>query len=174
MPRRTITDWISGFRSITTFHRFRSAAILDFSQEMLKERTLEHRQIYQYKVHLAKLALSVDAVPPHVAAKVRSYLLSVFEDFPDALFRDDITTSTSPDRQTGSDDQLSEPAVALRSSASDFETLPLARIEKQNLANDLAPWACFWLAGIRTVILPCKTSCSPTIPARSLARFRFI
>ena len=30
---------------------------------MVKERTLEHQQVYQYKVHLAKLALMVDAVP---------------------------------------------------------------------------------------------------------------
>jgi ATP-dependent exoDNAse (exonuclease V) beta subunit len=31
-----------------------------------------------------------------------------------------------------------ESGAALRSSKSDFETLPLARVEKQNLANDLA------------------------------------
>jgi hypothetical protein len=44
---------------------------------MLKERTLEHRQNYQYKVHLAKLALTADAIPPDVAAKMKSYLFSV-------------------------------------------------------------------------------------------------
>src|SRR2546422_2971064 len=60
---------------------------------MLKERTLDHQQVYQYKVHLAKLALMVDAVPADVAAKVKSYLLSIFEDFPDVLFQDDRTLS---------------------------------------------------------------------------------
>lgn len=111
VPRRTITDWISGFRPITTFHRLRSAAVLEFPQEMLKERTLEHRQIYQYKVHLAKLALTVDAVAPHAAAKVKSYLLSVFEDFPDALFKDDTTASL--EHQAGPDDPVQEAGCGL-------------------------------------------------------------
>jgi hypothetical protein len=55
VPRRTISEWILGYQSITTFHRFRSAALQQFGHGMLKERTLEHRQNYQYKVHLAKL-----------------------------------------------------------------------------------------------------------------------
>jgi transposase-like protein len=136
VPRRTISHWITGYRSITTFHRLRAAAILEFGHSMLKERALDHQQVYQYKVHLAKLALIVDGVPPYVAAKVRSYLLSVFQDFPDALFQDDRTANL--EQQAGAEDQLPESAAALRSSQSSFEMLPLARIEKQNLANDLA------------------------------------
>ena len=88
VPRRTLSDWISGYRPITTFHRLRSAAVLQFSNRMLRERLLEHQQVYQYKVHVAKLAL-VDALPRHVTAKVWAYLFSVFEDFPDALFQGD-------------------------------------------------------------------------------------
>ena len=136
MPRRTISDWITGYRPITTFHRLRSAAIQQFPHRMVKERTLDHQQVYQYKVHLAKLALTADAVAPHVAAKVKDYLLSIFEDFPDALFQDDTTATL--DQQAAPDDQAPEPPAAMRSSQSRFETLPLVRIEKQNLANDLA------------------------------------
>jgi transposase-like protein len=142
VPRRTVSDWISGYRPITTFHRLRSAAILEFSHEMLRQRTLEHQQVYQYKVHLAKLALTADAVAPNVAAKVRSYLLSVFEDFPDALFQNDGTPSLEPQASPGGQlphaPAAPETGTALRSSKSDFETLPLACVEKQNLANDLA------------------------------------
>ena len=132
VPRRTISDWIWSYRSITTFHRLRAAAIRDFGQKMLQERTLNHQQVYQYKVHLAKLALAGDAVPRDVAAKVKSYLLSIFENFPDDLFQDDTANF---------EQQSAEPPAqiaAMRSSKSRFETLPLARIEKQNLANDLA------------------------------------
>jgi hypothetical protein len=135
VPRRTVSAWISGYRSITTFHRLRSAAILQFGHNMLKERTLDHQQVYQYKVHLAKLALAQDAVPAGAAAKVKAYLLSVFENFPDDLFQDDSTARL--DHQAAADDKSQEPP-AMRSSKSRFETLPLARIEKQNLANDLA------------------------------------
>jgi transposase-like protein len=43
VPRRTISEWILGYQPITTFHRFRSAAVREFGKSMLKERTLEHR-----------------------------------------------------------------------------------------------------------------------------------
>jgi len=57
------------YRSITTFHRFRAAAVLQFGRSMLKERTLDHQQVYQYKVHLAKLALTADVVPASRGSK---------------------------------------------------------------------------------------------------------
>jgi transposase-like protein len=136
VPRRTISDWISGYRSITTFHRLRARAILQFGDSMLKERTLEHQQVYKYRLHLAKLALTADAVPAVVAEKVKAYLLSIFENFPDALFQDDRTTYL--DQQGAGDGKLQDAAVGMRSSKSRFETLPLSRTEKQNLANDLA------------------------------------
>jgi transposase-like protein len=138
VPRRTISDWILGYRPITTFHRLRAAAVLDYPNGMLRERTQHHQQVYQYKVHLAKLARMADAIPRDVAAKVKTYLLSVFEDFPDALFQDDKTANL--DEQPAPDNAASPspPPVALRSSKSRFETLPLSRVEKQNLANDLA------------------------------------
>jgi len=82
VARRTVSDWISGYRSITTFHRLRAAAIQKFPGGMLKERSLEHQQVYEYKVHLAKLALMHNAVAQDVAAKVESYLLSILKIFP--------------------------------------------------------------------------------------------
>ena len=136
VPRRTVSDWISGYRSITTFHRLRAAAIERFPAGMLKERRLEHQQVYEYKLHLAKLALMDQAVARDVAAKVESYLLSIFEDFPDVLFQEDKTASL--DEQPAPQDKSLEPPAAVRSSKSHFEILPLARVEKQNLANDLA------------------------------------
>jgi transposase-like protein len=136
VPRRTISDWISGYRSITTFHRLRAAAILEFPGGMVRERTQNHQQVYQYKVHLAKLARMADVVPRDVAAKVKTYLLSVFENFPDALFQEDRTASL--DQQPAAENGAPQPLPAMRSSKSRFETLPLSGIEKQNLANDLA------------------------------------
>src|SRR5437879_775415 len=144
VPRRTVSDWILGYRSMTTFHRLRTAAVREFGHSMLKERTLEHQQSYQYKVHLPKLALTAGSVPPNVAAKVKNYLLSVFENFPDALFQGDPAANLVPQLQAAPDAHPSElttqfpESAAMRSSKSRFEILPLARIEKQNLANDLA------------------------------------
>jgi transposase-like protein len=139
VPRRTISDWISGYRRITTFHRLRAAAVEQFGHKMLRERTLDHQQVYEYKLHLPKLALMADAVPPNVAVKVKNYLLSVFEDFPDSLFREEPTGDL--DQHLAGDDARQQPRPpnpALRSSKSRFEMLPFTRVEKQNLANDLA------------------------------------
>jgi transposase-like protein len=136
VPRRTIGDWILGYRDITMFHRLRDAAVRQFGRSMVRERTLEHQQRYQYKVHLAKLARVMDGVPADVAAKVRKYLLGVFEGFPDVLFQDDRIANL--DERPATDDRVSKPVVAMRSSTSRFETLPLSRNAKQNLANDLA------------------------------------
>jgi hypothetical protein len=136
VPRRTISHWIEGYRPITTFHRLRAAAILQFGQNMLQERALEHQQTYQYKVHLPKLTLMANAIPEGVAARVQNYLLAVLEDFPDFLFREDETAR--PDGQTAPRDTPLQPPEAMRSSKSRFEILPLSPVEKQNLANDLA------------------------------------
>jgi hypothetical protein len=92
--------------------------------------------VYQYKVHLAKLALTAGAVPPDVAAKVKTHLLTIFENFPDALFQEDKTASL--DQEAAPADKPPEPPAAMRSSKSQFEILPFARSEKHNLANDLA------------------------------------
>jgi hypothetical protein len=136
VPRRTISHWIDGYRSITTFHRLRAAAILQFGQAMLKERILEHQQTYQYKVHLPKLALMSNAIPEGVAARVQNYLLAVLEDFPDFLFREDETAGLDePTAPGGTPPQTTQ---AMRSSKSRFEILPLSPVGKQNLANDLA------------------------------------
>jgi hypothetical protein len=138
VPRRTISHWISGYRPITTFHRFRAAAILQFGHNMLRERTLDHQQVYEYKIHLAKLALMPNAVPANVAAKVKNYLFSIFEDFPDSLFREEPTKDLNEQAAADGWQERQAPTAALRSSKSRFEMLPFTRVEKQNLANDLA------------------------------------
>jgi transposase-like protein len=136
VPRRTVSDWISAYRPITTFHRLRAASIQRFPDGMLKGRRLEHQQIYEYKVHLAKLARMLHAVARDVAMKVERYLLSVLEDFPDRLFQEDNTGNL--DKPKAPEDKSPDPLAAVRSSKSRFEILPLTRMEKQNLANDLA------------------------------------
>jgi transposase-like protein len=136
VPRRTITDWIASYRPITRFHQLRAQAVLRFRKAMVRERTLEHQQVYQYKVHLAKLDLAAASVPANAAGRLRDYLLSVFHEFPDHLFQDE--GLCDPDRETESDSPAPEAQIALRSSKSSFATLPLAPTSRQNLANDLA------------------------------------
>lgn len=137
VPRRTLSDWIRDYRSITTFHRLRAASIREFGHAMLAERTLHHQQVYQYKIHRAKLQLMEQLVPPAVAAKVRTYLLGILDDFPDVLFEDD-ARSSNMDLSAVDDDGARAFRPERRSSKARLDMLPLSRREKQNLANDLA------------------------------------
>jgi hypothetical protein len=86
---------------------------------------------------LAKFALSARTIPADVAAKVKNYLFSIFEGFPDSLFQDEPVANLDENNVTTAERPAS-PSVVMRSSTSDFETLPLSRMSKQNLANDLA------------------------------------
>lgn len=132
VPRRTITEWISTYQPITTFRNLRTAAVLKFRNAMVRERTLEHQQVYQLKVHFAKLDLLRDAIPSSAQEKLKKYLLfSVGEGFPDHLFQD-------LEERIDDGDRAPDRSVALRSSKSRFETLPVTLVQRQNLANDLA------------------------------------
>lgn len=137
VPHRTISHWITAYRHITTFHRFRKGAMREFGRKMLKEHVLDHQQVYQYKLHLPKLALTQTSLRSDVAAKVARYLESVFEGFPDHLFQQD-AVATLDGRGVQMPEAASSAATAMRCSAGRFEMLPLVPTEKQNLANDLA------------------------------------
>lgn len=119
---------------------------------------------------MAKLALIVDAAPDGVAAQVRTYLLSIFEDFPDALFQDNQTAKLESTPQDAPAKQAPQAAV-MRSSKPRFEILRISRVEKQNRANDLAGLGLLLVRRTRDAIPPYKISCWPTIPALSPAKF---
>lgn len=134
VPRRTISDWLNCYRPVTTFHPWRETAIEQFGKEMIKGRSLEHQQTYQFKMHVAKLALVADSVPLNVATKLTTYLSSVLSDYPDALFREDHAETLDED----SEKKTRQESERIRSSKSQFALLPFCRVQKQNLANDLA------------------------------------
>ena len=135
VPRRTIADWLACYRPITTLYRLREASTEKFGKAMLKGRKLEHQQVYEFKMHLAKLDFLADAVPADVAAKVKNYLFSILEGFPDGLFQEDKTANL--DQATLAEGSAQRPE-SIRSSKSEFELLPFCRVQKENLANDLA------------------------------------
>lgn len=137
VPRRTLSDWIAGCRPITTFHCLRPAAVRIFSRQMIRERTLEHQQVYQYKLHRAKLALAAGGHTAHVKERLSAYLFSVFaDDFPHHLFQAEGPGDL--EQQGEAPARAREAATTLRSSQVNFEILPLTPVARQNLANDLA------------------------------------
>lgn len=91
---------------------------------MLKERTLEHQQVYQYKVHLAKIAHMAEAIPVNVASKVSNYLLSIFEDFPDDLFQENKTANLDEQAAPGGAPLEPPEAKVIQVSLRDIASVP--------------------------------------------------
>ncbi|MCL5958812.1 MAG: PD-(D/E)XK nuclease family protein [Chloroflexi bacterium] len=122
IPRRTISDWAERFAPICTFQRLRpDAKSLYKPEKIIASLNLDHNQVYRFRIHRAKLDLPTNAVPERTLDRLKQYLASIQDkDFPHDLFR------------------KQEDNQAARSSQTELATLPLVKLEKQNLACDLA------------------------------------
>ena len=155
VPRRTITEWISSYFAGSPRSRtLRPAAVLKFRNAMVRERTLEHQQVYQFKVHEAKIDLVREAIPLSAQEKLKGYLFFCLgEAFPDDLFQD-----LGPRIDGG--DQAPDSTVALRSSKSSFCRhcqSPLVQRQKPR-PTTLPRWVCCSPAELETGMLRCRIS----------------
>lgn len=123
IPPRTISEWLARYRAVCTFARLRAEAVKRFDAGgFIRSHTLTHRQVYIFKLHQAKLDLLSNAAPQRTLERLKAYLRSVpTAGFPHHLFQAE-----------------DEAQPARRSSQTAVATLALAKVEKQNLANDLA------------------------------------
>ncbi len=128
IPRRTIGKWITGYKTICTFSTLRSKAISrNHSSSLTTSYALNHRQVYIYKKHDAKLNLLLQTLDSISAKRLSSYLEDIMKPtFPHNLFQEQ-----SPQVQTKRSSQLS------------FQTLPFITRTNQNNANDLATLGLF-------------------------------
>lgn len=125
---RTISAWLQRYAGLCPFLKLRSAALkLHSPAGMLAAYQLEHRQVYLYKVHQAKLELLKDDLPRlQDFERLREYLLSITQaEFPHRLFAHRA-------------DHEAEAATVLRSSQFKLPFLRLTRRRTNNLANRLA------------------------------------
>jgi len=131
VPRRTISDWINRYRSVCTYARLRDQAIKRYQPDnLIQSHLLEHRQVYTFQLHRAKLELLRNNLSDRALAQLRAYLGSVSsEQFPHHLFQEAKQQQSLPGQATRN---------TQRSSKIQLETLPFIKTEKQNLANDLA------------------------------------
>src|SRR5713226_8731074 len=88
VPDRTINSWLTTYRSVATYARLRAVGKKLFDpRSIIVSRFFEHRQVYRFQVHNAKLELSLRSpIHRHLSA-LRGYLTAVQRDFPHHLFR---------------------------------------------------------------------------------------
>ena len=121
LPTSTIHSWIKEYSNICTFNRLRQKAIKLFKpEEIIFSQKLQHNQVYEFKLHKAKLELLKKELPEQKHQLLKNYLEKIPTHFPHHIF-------TIPD------EELEKRASQLKASL-----LKVKKLEKQNLANKLA------------------------------------
>ncbi len=128
VSQRTISSWIKRYAPLCTFKNLRTNALEFYApKQMIAAQRLDHRQVYIYRYHKAKLELLQSILPrPEDFRRLVDYLLSINDpQFPHRLFRQDVIAAESGKRP-------------LRSSQVRLRFLHIANKRKENLANRLA------------------------------------
>jgi hypothetical protein len=87
IPEGTIRSWIRAHKPFTAYARLRTVGQRLFdAEEMIRSFLLNHRQVYRFQVHRAKLGLLLQNTYNRHLAPVREHLEAVGEDFPHGMF----------------------------------------------------------------------------------------
>jgi len=122
VPTSTIHSWIREYSNVCTFVKIRESARKMFKPEkIIISLKLNHNQVYNFKLHRAKLELRKAELPYHKFEMLKKYLEFVQSDkFPHHIFN------------------INEEDFERRASQLKANFLQIIKIEKQNTANKLA------------------------------------
>jgi len=96
VPDRTINSWLTTYRSVSTYSRLRAAGKKLFDPRSITvSRFFEHRQVYRFQVHNAKVELSLQSPTHRHLSPLRGYLTSIQRDFPHHLFQNTTERSST-------------------------------------------------------------------------------
>src|SRR6266851_7280896 len=88
IPARTIQSWLKTYRTLGTYFRLRAAGKKLFDpQTIVSSRIFQHKQVYRFQVHNAKLELSLQSPSHRHLSSLNDYLDSVQHHVPDDLFQ---------------------------------------------------------------------------------------
>ena len=126
VPQKTISNWINEFKSITTFNRLREQAKQQFrSEELISSYEFLHNNLnYKYQIHSFKLQYLTNNNDKF--SRIKLYLKKIpTSNFPHHIFTPNLEIKEKSDR----------------ASQSNFTTLKIMPLKKQNLANKLCSLA---------------------------------
>ena len=149
VPQKTLSNWINEYKPITTFHKLRTKATKLYNPiEIIFEQPLQHKQIYIFKYHKAKLELLFKDIKYNnqftnlskFYQPIKSYLEKIpSSKFPHHIFKE---------KTSGSDAEIaklknikSKKIIEQRASQLKFPHLKITHLSKNNLANKLAKLA---------------------------------
>ena len=97
IPERTISSWIAEHRKLATYAWLRPDAKKSFApNEIVRSYTLEHRQVYRFQVHQAKLDMLTRAASSNIRGleNLKSYFDTVGPTYPHHLFTSTVERSS--------------------------------------------------------------------------------
>jgi hypothetical protein len=96
IPARTIQSWLKTYRTLGTYFRLRAAGKKLFDpQTIVSSRIFQHKQVYRFQVHNAKLELSLTSPAHRHLSPLKEYLDGVQHDFPHDLFQNTAERSST-------------------------------------------------------------------------------
>ena len=142
IPIRSIGRWITKYKRVCTLSSERKQILRFFRKDaLITQFALNHRQVYIFKKHEAKLAYLAPSLGVENGNKLQAYLYEVTQpSFPHGMFKD------SDSNEENNNEKVILPVrytQIQRSSQVTFDTLPFVTSPKQNNANDLATFGLF-------------------------------
>ena len=94
VPSRTLSNWIAEYRPLTTYARLREeGARLFRPNRIIRSVRLHHQQVYEYRIHQAKLATILAGSEHSRFRPVEKFLYDMVTSCPHALFLTDSRAS---------------------------------------------------------------------------------
>lgn len=84
---KTLSRWLDEYRDLCAYGRLREAGMELFSpHQVIQQTRLYHRQVYDYRVHRAKLELLGRKLDRTASRSLRAFLISMADECPHRLF----------------------------------------------------------------------------------------
>lgn len=94
VPERTLSSWLAEYRDLTTYDKMRKAALAEYRPyRIIRSVRLHHQQVYEYRIHQAKLDRVIDTPRHRKLGPMGQYLIEMADTCPHHLFQTDARAS---------------------------------------------------------------------------------
>jgi hypothetical protein len=88
VPTRTLSTWLSQYRDLTPYVRLRDKSTSTYrANRIIRATRLHHQQVYEYRIHLAKLDWALSLPKQQHLAPLRNFLLQMADSCPHQFFQ---------------------------------------------------------------------------------------
>ena len=134
----TVSSWLKKYKGLTTYNKLREQAKKLYTpKNIIFAKTLQHKQVYLFKYHKAKLKI-LPSLNKALQKNVLEKLVSYLEKIPTSKFPHHIFNKKIKKNYTDKAEVVQQKRIEQRASNLKFEILSFIRLEKNNYANKLA------------------------------------